>query len=64
MLQAACLPVLRQVLPFGTGPLPSSQSRGYAAAPYSYSPPGRNHLAVPGKSHIPTVNPAIYSLQL
>ena len=24
-------------------------ARGYAAAPYSYSPPGRNHLFVPGR---------------
>ena len=25
-------------------------ARGYAAAPYSFTPPGRNHLFVPGLS--------------
>merc|ERR1719258_42540 len=33
--------------------LPAAAETGAGAAPYSYSPPGRNHLFVPGPCNIP-----------
>ncbi|CAL8462270.1 g1801 [Coccomyxa elongata] len=37
---------------YGAGPLQTMQSRNFADAPYSFTPPGRNHLAVPGPVNI------------
>lgn len=40
---------IHDALPQVLRPLSGMQVRGFADAPYSHTPPGRNHLAVPGE---------------